>query len=469
MKSIPKLIRRFVGILLISFVLIIILNIVALAVITSDQVGGRSPWTMAVETAEGLQKAPNGYILSEDIMLELKNENIWAIYIDNNTHKVIWHTENLPKEIPMEYSISEIAFLTRGYVKDYPTFTGGREDGVVVLGYPKDKYWKEMYPSWDYSFIANFPKIVLSVLGCNIALIFLIYVVTSTGLLKSVRPIVEGIQTLPTGTSFRVKEKGVLSEIAVKLNQTSDILQSQNYQLKKKEMARANWIAGVSHDIRTPLSMVMGYAGQLEQDPHLTEEQRKKAAVILKQSKRIKNLINDLNLASKLEYNMQAVKTSQENVVALVRQVVVDFINMDLEDRYPVEWLTEDIVTRCIVNVDKALLKRAVCNLIQNSMNHNENGCKIYVWVRKEQGKCVIGVEDDGIGVSDKQIEELNNMPHYMLCDKNTTTQRHGLGLLIVKQIVAAHNGETVLGHSDYGGFEVKLVLPVEETFVNCQ
>lgn len=208
MKSIPKLIKRFVGILLISFILVITLNIVIISVISSSQTGGRSPWTTAVETAEGLQKTQDGYILSNDIMLELKNENIWAIYIDNDTHKVVWHTENLPQEIPMEYSISEIAFLTRGYVKDYPTFTGGGKNGLVVLGYPKDRYWKEMYPSWDYSFIANFPKIALSALGCNIALIFLIYVITSTGLLKLVQPILEGIQALPTGTAVRVEEKG---------------------------------------------------------------------------------------------------------------------------------------------------------------------------------------------------------------------------------------------------------------------
>lgn len=462
MKSILKLIRRFTGILLISFILILILNIAVAARIASKQTAGRSPWTTAVETAKGLQKTENGYILGKDQMMELKSENIWAVYIDNDTHKVLWHTENLPAEIPLEYSISEIAFLTRGYVKDYPTFTGGAEGGLVVLGYPKDRYWKEMYPSWDYDFIAHLPRTVLAMLGCNIALIFLIYVVTNTGLLKSVRPIAEGIQALPTGNPVRVKEKGLLSELASKVNQTSEVLQFQTYQLKKKETARANWIAGVSHDIRTPLSMVMGYAGQLEQDSRLTKEERNKAGVILKQSKRMKNLINDLNLASKLEYNMQPVKTSQENAVALVRQVVVDFINMDIENRYPVKWLTEDTLARCTVNADKELLKRAVYNLIQNCMNHNEDGCTIYVSVREEQGKCVICVEDDGSGVSDEQIEKLNNTPHYMVCDENITTQRHGLGLLIVKQVVASHKGETIIGHSGYGGFEVKLVLPVE-------
>lgn len=462
MKSIPKLIKRFIGILLVSFILIIILNFVVIIRMFSNQTAGGAPWTTANETADNLQKTEDGYILSGDIQSELKNENVWAIYIDNSTHKVVWHTDNLPAEIPMEYSLSDIASLTRGYVKDFPTFTGTAENGLVVLGYPKDRYWKHMWPQWDYSFIVHLPRTLLSILGCNLALIFLIYVIANVGLLKSVKPIVTGIQALPTGIPIRLREKGALSELAVNINRASEKLQSQKYQLKKKETARANWIAGVSHDIRTPLSMVMGYAGQLKNDSRLTEEERKKAEVILKQSERMKNLINDLNLASKLEYNMQPVKTSEENAVAIVRQVVVDFINMDIEARYPIEWLTEDSFSNCIIHADKELLKRAVCNLIQNCMNHNEDGCTIYVSVSKEERNCVICVEDDGVGASKEQIERLNNAPHYMVCDDNTTTQRHGLGLLIVKQVVDSHNGKTVIGQSGYGGFMVKIMLPAD-------
>ena len=76
--------------------------------------------------------------------------------------------------------------------------------------------------------------------------------------------------------------------------------------------------------------MVMGYAGQLRDDTHLTDEGRQKATVIVKQSQKMRNLINDLNLASKLEYNMQPIHPKKENLIAIVRQDVVDFINMDL-------------------------------------------------------------------------------------------------------------------------------------------
>lgn len=75
----------------------------------------------------------------------------------------------------------------------------------------------------------------------------------------------------------------------------------------------------------------MGYASQLESNKQLPEEERQKAAVIVKQSQRMKNLINDLNLASKLEYNMQPTHIEQVNLISIVRQgCVVDFINLDI-------------------------------------------------------------------------------------------------------------------------------------------
>ena len=459
MKSVPKLIRRFVGIMLLSSVLLIILNFALLGIYTLNQAPNSSPWITAQEVADNLLQDGNGYILSEKTMLELKNTNVWAIFIDNATMKVIWQTDNLPETVPVSYTVSDIASLTRGYIDGDPTFTGEAKNGLVVLGYPKDSFWKHMWPSWDYNLIANLPKTVLSVLAINIALIFIIYVIANSKLLKSVKPIVSGIQALSTNEEVHIREKGLLSELAVNINKTSDILQTQNRRLRKKETTRANWIAGVSHDIRTPLSMLMGYAGQLENDIQLSEDNRKKATVIVRQSKRIRNLINDLNLASKLEYNMQPVNSQRQNLIAVIRQVVVDFINMNIDEKYTIEWGTDETLTSCPVCIDKDLIKRAVSNLIQNSMNHNEQGCHIFVRVIAEDNVCTVVVADNGIGATDEQIVKLNNTPHYMVCDEKTTEQRHGLGLLIVKQIVFAHNGKMLIRHSEYGGFEVDLSL----------
>ena len=176
MKDITKLIRRFVGILLLSTVLVIVLNIIILATISASQTANGRPWTTAKETAEALQETETGYVLSSDMTERLSGENAWAIYIDNDTLEVKWHTENLPDTVPLHYTISDIASLTRGYIDGYPTYTGECENGLVVVGYPKDRYWKHMSPSWDYDFIKNAPYTVLVVIGVNIFLIFLTFV-----------------------------------------------------------------------------------------------------------------------------------------------------------------------------------------------------------------------------------------------------------------------------------------------------
>ena len=415
----------------------------------------------AQDAAEAMAVTEEGYTLPEEMQEELESKNIWAVYIDNTTLKELWHSDNLPDTVPLEYTASEIASLTRGYIDDCPAFTGTGEEGLMILGYPQKSFWKHMYPSWDYQMIESAPMTVLMVLGGNVLLVLLIYIGANSGLLRSVRPIVEGIRKLPEGEPVSIKEKGILSELAFHLNKTSEMLQSQKYQLRKKDAARANWIAGVSHDICTPLSMVMGYAAQLGTSEYLREEDRKKASAIVRQSRRMKNLINDLNLASKMEYNMQPIVREEINAVALVRQIAVDFINMDVDGRYPIEWETDEELIVCRICADKELIKRAVSNLIQNSMNHNEDGCTVHVAVEEINGYCVISVEDDGTGASEEEIEKLNHAPHYMVCDTNTREQRHGLGLLIVKQIAESHGGKAEIGRSGYGGFGVKIMLPL--------
>lgn len=460
MSSIAKLIRRFVGILFLSTILVLALNIILLFVIASSQTPSAGPWTTAKQTGEALQKTDSGYTLSKEMKEELNAQNAWAIYIENKTMQVQWHTPGLPDEIPMYYTISDISNLTRGYLADYPTFTGQAENGLVVVGFPKDRYWKHLNPSWDYDFIKNSPYIVLSVVGINVALIFLIYVVANSRLLRSFKPITNGIQRLPTGHPVYVKEKGLLSDLAKKINQTAEILQSQRINLRKKETARANWISGVSHDIRTPLSMVMGYAGQLEEDLSLSDENRRKASIIRQQSIRMKNLVNDLNLASKLEYNMQPIHLEPVNLVAVARQCVADVINADLEEKYPMQWRTSETLSACIIDGDKELLRRAINNLLHNSQCHNPNGCSISVEVKADETGYSIEIEDDGVGITEDKLEKLKNTPHYMMSDNGTAEPRHGLGLLIVQQIVKAHSGNVLFEHGEKDGFCVKMNFP---------
>ena len=158
MKSVPKLIRRYLGILLLSCILLLILNFILFASLAAKQAPNVHPWKTAEETAVELRQTnEGGLFLPDPIALELKASNVWAVLIDNETRQVLWQTDNLPESIPLSYTLSDIASLTRGYIDGYPTFTGASEHGLVVLGYPKDSFWKHMWPSWDYYLIARLP------------------------------------------------------------------------------------------------------------------------------------------------------------------------------------------------------------------------------------------------------------------------------------------------------------------------
>lgn len=172
MKSVPRLIHRFVGILLLSILLLIVLNVTFWAVVFVRNITKDSAWETAAQTAAALRKADRHYVLPDSMDAGLRARHIWAVLIDEDTHQVVWQTDDLPDRIPRQYTLSDIAELTRGYIDGYPTFTGKAEGGLLVLGYPKDSYWKHTRANWDYDFIANLPRNVLIVLAVNMALIF---------------------------------------------------------------------------------------------------------------------------------------------------------------------------------------------------------------------------------------------------------------------------------------------------------
>lgn len=460
MRGMARLIQRCIGILFLSTVLIFLLNVLLLIAVSAGQTSSAGPWTTAEETAQALTWENGGYVLSEEMAAELQAENVWAIYIDNETLKVLWHTENLPDTIPMSYTASQIAGLTRGYLDDYPAYTGESENGLAVLGYPRDRFWKHMYPSWDYDLIKNSPYIVLSVIGINFLAVFLIYMIVNTKFLRSIGPIAESIENLPSGESAELEEKGLLSDLAVKINETSRMLKSQRWELRRRERARASWISGVSHDIRTPLSMVMGYGGQLQASKDLSEKDKKKAEMIYRQSIRMKNLINDLNLASKLEYNMHPLSPEPVSLCSIARRSAADFINFYPHEKYAIELELPRDPGACIISGDKALLLRAVSNLLENSRTHNPQGCQITIGVYPNQTEYRVTVEDNGRGITDEKLEKLRSTPHYIMSDAGTGEPRHGLGLLIVQQIGAAHGGRVSFDHGKKGGFLAELIFP---------
>lgn len=461
MRKFAKLINRFSITMFTSVGIILMVNI-ALFIALFSQYAVSSGWSVAKEIASTFELTENGYVVSGEALDILKAENAWAIHIDNNSMEVVWETENVPTDVPMQYNISEISKLSQGYLNNYSTFVAYTETGVVVLGYPQESYFTLQNPTWDYDFIKNLPMTILAFIIINFIIIFLIYMFLSGRLLKSLKPIVDGIVALPNGTIDTIPEQGLLEDISKSINDTVQIINKQKKELRKKETARANWIAGVSHDIRTPLSMVMGYASSLCENENIDITFREQARIIQKQSIKIKGLIDDINLASQLEYEMQPLQKSDVRFAKLLRNYLADFLNTFIDDKYNINIKISTNSENIIVNCDQRLIVRAINNLVLNSIGHNPNGCDITLSLERNDNNAVLVISDTGVGLSDVQIKELNKMSHYMESTDESLNLRHGLGLLLVKQIVNSHGGTVIIDNNDMGGFKATIIMKLD-------
>jgi len=457
MEQFSRLLKRFFLTTLAAFLILVAVNVLlyaffVLEVVNNSLVPSVSDTMQSV--SDSLTEADGQYELSEQGEELLAKVGAWAMLLNNETGDVLWN-DALPGEIPLHYTASDIAKFSRGYLEDYPVFVWENPNGLLVVGYPKDTYTKILSNYSPLILYRLLPAYFGVMLVCNLLVLFLFYYFLQKRTLRAMNPLLDAISTLAEGKAVSVTEQEPFAELAKKINQVSQ-------QLRKRDTARANWITGVSHDIRTPLSVILGDAELLSQEK-LPPEAQRKISRISAHGLRIRDLVSDLNLASKLDYQMQPLRMEQVAVAPLLRKLAVDFLNRGYEDKYEISCETDHLPAGQCVESDRALLSRALENLISNSIVHNPEGCKITLSAGRNGDHVQIIVSDNGCGVTEEQLNALRAQPHYMLSDDSTHEPRHGLGLLIVSQIAQAHGGQMQIGKSKTGGFETVLSLPIQQ------
>ena len=327
---------------------------------------------------------------------------------------------------------------------------------MLILGYPKDSYIKLTSNYYSLRSIKTLPFFVIGIFAVDFAVLFLAYYYSKRNILKNTEPIITSIVTLGNGKPASLSIHGELSGIADSVNKVSNILNRQN-------QARANWISGVSHDIRTPLSMIMGYAERIAYEKNTDSHIRKEAEIIRQQSVQIRELVQDLNLVSQLEYEMQPIHKNPVRLAGLLRSYAADLLNMGLPDKYSINIGIAPAAETIFFTCDARLLSRAINNLVQNSISHNTDGCNILLALDRTDESIFLSVSDNGIGLSAEKIKELNEKPHYMESTDNRLDLRHGLGFILVQQIADAHNGTIQIESKEQNGCKILLVFPIEE------
>lgn len=418
------------------------MNFLGIAFICSDDnnLYQNSPHKLLDDVSGAFLQTENGFAFTEEPTIP---DDCWCILIDE-TGRVIWQ-KNKPSDIPEQYSLNDIARMTRWFLNDYPVYVHTEDFGLLVLGYPKNavgKYSIEYSMKW----FDTLPIKIIGVLVLNLCLAALLACLFGANLYRRIRILMHGIDDLRQEKNVQLKERGIFKEISQNINNTAAAIERKNNALAQRDNARSNWISGISHDIRTPLAVIMGYSETLAESGALSAEHQKKAQAIAAQSIKIKKLIEDLNLISSLEYDMQPFQKSHVRLCPFLRRVVTDMLNSGLSKQFAITLDLQD--EKAVIFADEGLLERAIFNLLSNSIVHNEHGCAIHISEYSDAGTFYLCLSDNGSGVPDEVIKNITKLPK----------SSHGLGLPMAYKIIHVHGGQFTAVNNN--GFTVKIALP---------
>lgn len=454
MNAVQRFFRRYilstVGIVLIFFAVNIALLFV---IIIAGGMSGADTSFSVRDFSDHVVLQDGKWVADDTALSMLQEQSAWAMLL-NEDGDVIWQ-QSLPEKLPRSYTSTEVASFSRWYLEDYPVKIWTRADGkLMVVGYQPGTLVK-YYFSLEWPYMGVLLGGIAAVFIINLLLIIFLILRNTRKVEKAMTPILQGIQNLSHGKALHLEEQGELAEINAGLNRAAGYM-------KKKDNTRAEWIRGVSHDIRTPLSMVLGYASELEDDCDLPPNARKQAGIIRRESEKMKRLIDDLNLTTKLEYALQPVHFQDMDWVETSRQAVSEVLNSGLDSRYEIVFAEMQPGRSIHLLGDDGLLRRMLDNLIRNSITHNPHGCRISVSVGEENGRCLCTVSDDGIGIEPERLKVLNREDDITSTQGSDEKNEHGLGLKLVMQIVKAHRGTVSFSGSTPHGLEVRISLPTQ-------
>lgn len=372
--------------------------------------GGRGDVWPGIEVlSDELVWEGDSYQLGDKVTTALEKSERWAMLI-NADGDISW-SKALPADVPSHYEMADVASFTRWYLNDYPVSTWIRDDGILVVGAPKGSVWK-------YTYNTSMNSIVLSI---ALALALLVS------------------------------------------NMVVAILVARAYARRswaERDHARREWIAAVSHDVRTPLAVALADADTLAQDKMLGSEQRMRAERVESKVGEVASLVADLNVANQLSYAMEPVDAEPVALAPIIRSVAVEAMNDDEDGRHPIEVAIDDEAERCQVKGDAALLRRMLSNLVGNSVRHNPQGCTVRISLSKlphrflRKGQCLLVVEDDGKGLEADMLDVLRRAPSDELPE-------HGLGLVIVRRIAMACRGTIRFLEAAGGGTRCEITFPL--------
>ena len=389
------------GILLVTMLLFFTdILILGLLVMKSNSVDYQNP----PEILTSLSVKNGTYELGKKEAESLLKHGQFAMLLDKDGN-ILW-SEALPKELRKTYTLQDVGRFTRYYLEDYPVRTYVVGQGLLVIGGKKDQVWKYNV-EFDVSLMKDLMKIFPLLTLSNII---------------------------------------VLVAVPIWI---------QKRRAKQKEEERTEWIAGVSHDVRTPLAIVLGNAEMIA-DSTGEAEVRQRAKAIEVQGIRLRRLVENLNLSSKLEYGAGKFEKKKVRISRFLRRILTEIMNQTEDDRYQFTLDIEDGLQDLELCFNEDLVERAVMNLLHNAIRHNLGGCRIEMRLYQDRKNHVfLELGDHGKGVSKEFLRRLNSRNY----EWEPSTGQHGLGLKIVKQVAGWHRWKLSFTNGEQGGLACTILM----------
>ena len=247
------------------------------------------------------------------------------------------------------------------------------------------------------------------------------------------------------------------ADMAENLNNMVEELRQLMDRERESERTKNELITNVAHDLRTPLTSIIGYLELLSGPVKLNEEMQKKYLdITYKKSKRLQKLIEDLFGFTKLNYGKISMKVSKVDIVKLLSQMLEEFYPNFMEKNLAYE--LQSNVTAKVITADGNLLARLFDNLINNAIKYGSEGKQIIVKVDATDTVVTASVTNFGYVIPKEELPLLFEKFYRVEQSRSVNTGGTGLGLAIAKNIVDMHGG-TIGVTSDLNGtvFTVKL------------
>jgi signal transduction histidine kinase len=225
---------------------------------------------------------------------------------------------------------------------------------------------------------------------------------------------------------------------------------------RQDEQAKKEWLANITHDLKTPLAPIRGYAELLADGREMMPEQTQTyGKIILKNVLYTAQLVDDLKLTYQLQSGALPLKKEKQNLTRFLREVVIDILNTPEYGTRNVSFVPDsEDVEACF---DAQLLRRAMNNVIINSLKHNGPQTATVVSLSSESG-IRITVKDNGCGMTREELDGLFTR-YYRGTSTEVKAEGSGLGMAIARQIVEAHGGIITAKSERDAGTEITIRL----------